>query len=100
MNDYMEEVNAVFNAGHAIERKLKDNGYCTDDGCIGAGGCVDGKYYARDMDFICTEKKVTQKIINSFTPKGFRCKLHFYDVYDDDPDNPYNNAYNILISSK
>lgn len=99
MSEYMEEVNAVFNAGHVLERALKDNGYCTDDGCVGAGGFVNEIHYARDMDFVCTEKKITQKILNTFTPKGFKCKLRFFEHKDDDT-NEIINMYNIIISIK
>ena len=95
----MKEINEVFYAGYILEEKLIENGYCTEEGCVGTSSCINDVHFARAMDFEYTEKKPTQEVINTFAPKGFRFILDFYE-HEDNEDSYYNTVFCVEVSKE
>lgn len=71
-----DEINEVFDAGHAVEKALKENGYSEE--CMGTGLCVTDMKFTRVMEFeyINKKNKPTQEFIDSITPEGFTAYLY------------------------
>lgn len=44
-----DEINEVFDAGYAVEKALKENGYSEE--CMGTGSCVTDMKFTRVMEF-------------------------------------------------
>ena len=71
-----DEINEVFDAGHTVEKALKENGYSEE--CTGTGSCVTDMKFTRAMEFEYVNKKnkPTQEFIDSITPEGFTAYLY------------------------
>lgn len=71
-----DEINEVFDARHAVEKALKENGYSEE--CMGTGLCVTDMKFTHVMEFeyINKKNKPTQEFIDSITPEGFTAYLY------------------------